>query len=511
MWKYQHPEFALFLLGELQKQQQQGSIFCDVLLQSEGVCVPAHSCVLAALSPVFYRTLSSPALQAGQNRLLNLEPVRPHALLKLVAFLYSGEMELESHTEHEGVMAAAFRLGLKSVFEKRGLVERGFLDAGKQPRDTGIKKNNMTGQESETGSEAKKAASVQTCGLISELTQKSIESVPNLHNKTKRRWKMTKKKGQFKRLTRQQTKSKLRDLAGTDSNQPGLMERSHKVSGKDFQKLLKKDNIHHSDNTDPEALTMDQFKVRIKLRRRRGAYWESNLHVSLQGEAEMNSEDVQKREAQIRKSDCGSRPVLSLGTLTPPTDQTVSPSNSYTNVSSDKGLDSTHHVSVPTTLDVPALSSSPLPVEESDEQIAMLLDDMFMMGLNILPLMPLDRNLDEAEHFIPPQEHKGGQREPQVSLQGAFHLVQTGEPEMRDFEAHETKTQDGSCGQSEKVVDEEQFDVVSAEVMSLDVDNILMSYCSSTLSENGSYVCAEVLSGQEAASGGSVEVDNAGD
>ncbi|XP_056096461.1 uncharacterized protein LOC130075731 [Rhinichthys klamathensis goyatoka] len=488
MWKYQHPDFALFLLGELQKQQQ-GSIFCDTLLQTEGVCVPAHSCVLAALSPIFSRILStSSAPHAGQNRLLSLEAVGSHALLKLVGFLYSGEMEIESRSEHEEVMAAAHRLGLRNLFSKKRVwVDRGVVDVGSCWKETGVRtEDSVKSQESETVSEPLKiqsstasVTSVQPCGLLEPdlppssfleevsptrgLNLISNATVPSLadmteasiadHHKTKakKRWKMAKRESQLKKLTRQQNPIKLLNVEGTKSNQIGVVEKSRNVSGKDFQKLLEADNGQKNTTTEQKEAKLDQLKVKIKLSRRSGACWESNLLVSVQGESEKMPEEA--KECGPRTQSCPSSviPGQSLGTLTTQTDLPISPSNSSTHASSDKCLRTPHDISVSSPLDIPTLSSSPPQADESDEHIAMLLEDMFMMGLNILPLVPLDRNLNEQDQPGPLQEQKDGQKVAEASTQGACLLVQSCEPEMRESDvSNKTATPVGSSGQRDE-------------------------------------------------------------
>lgn len=134
-------------------------------------------------------------------------------------------------------------------------------------------------------------------------------------------------------------------------------------------------------------------------------------------------------------------PGQSLGTLTPQTHLPISPSNSSTHASSDKCLSTPHHISVSSPLDIPTLSSSPPQADESDEHIAMLLEDMFMMGLNILPLVPLDRNLNEQDQLGPLQEQKGGQKGAEASTQG---------PEMRESDVSKTATPAGSSGQRDE-------------------------------------------------------------
>ncbi|XP_052403172.1 uncharacterized protein LOC127949725 [Carassius gibelio] len=456
MWQYQHPDFAVFLLGELQKQQQQGSVFCDTLLQTDGVCVPAHSCVLAALSPVLSRVLStSPAPQAGQNRLLSLEAVGSHALLKLVKFLYTGEMEIKSQSEHEEVMTASFRLGLKNLFEKKRVyVERGDKDVVRRWREIGVQTEDVYSQESEIVSEQLRIQSstlpVQACGLLdADLSSMSLldetsptagfnrtsnANIPSLtvvteasvinHQKTKskKRWKMAKRETQLKKLTRQQMN----------------------VSGKNFQKLLEVDNRQKSATAEQKEAKLDQLKVRIKLRRS-GACWESNLLVSVQGESEKNPEEIKECGLQTQSCQASVVPGQSLETLTPPTDLTISPSYSSSHASSDKCLHTPHHISISSPLVIPTLSSSPPQADESDEHIAKMLDDM-LMDLNILPLMPIDRNLDEQEQLGLLQDPKGQQRAAEASAQGACVFMQSCEPEMRGSDVSKTAVPAGSPG-----------------------------------------------------------------
>ncbi|KAL1282030.1 hypothetical protein QQF64_000833 [Cirrhinus molitorella] len=451
MWEYQHPGFALFLLGELQKQQQ-GSIFCDTLLQTDGVCVPAHSCVLAALSPVLSRVLStSSAPHSGQTRLLNLEVVGSHVLLKLVRFLYTGEMEIKSQSEHEEVMAAAFRLGLKNLLEKK----RVCVDVGRRWREIGVQTDDVIlHQESEIVPEPLRIQSstlplhsVQPCGLLeTNLAALSLfdedrninatvpshsvmtdASISNHHTaKAKKRWKMAKRESQLKKLTRQQIN----------------------VSGKNFQKLLEKDKRQKSATAEQKEAKLDQLKVKIKLRRS-GACWESDLLVSVQGESEKKLEEVKKCGLQSQSAPPNVLPAPSLETLTPPTDLPVSPSNSSPHASTDKCLHIPHHISVSSPLDIPALSSSPPQADESDEHIAKMLDDM-LMGLNILPLMPIDRNLDEQDQLGPLQDPKGRQRAAETSAQGARLYVQSCEPEVRKSDVSKTAVPAGSPGQRDK-------------------------------------------------------------
>ncbi|KPP71840.1 hypothetical protein Z043_109209 [Scleropages formosus] len=115
MWRYCKPRFERLLLEELQRQQR-GSMFCDTVLQAGGISVPAHSCVLSALSPQFAHALSvAPTACAGQNQLIEFQTVDARTLLKLVGFFYSGELDVEGEQEREKVITAVSKLGIGSL------------------------------------------------------------------------------------------------------------------------------------------------------------------------------------------------------------------------------------------------------------------------------------------------------------------------------------------------------------------------------------------------------------
>uniref|UniRef100_A0A3B3C968 Uncharacterized LOC112137528 n=1 Tax=Oryzias melastigma TaxID=30732 RepID=A0A3B3C968_ORYME len=117
MQRYYWPNYEMQLLGELQKQQNTAQ-FCDTLLQTEGISVPTHSCILAALSPYFSQRLSSsPSPPSGQKHLLKLHTVTAHVLLKLVSLMYSGELEVEGNEEKSELLAAASRFGFSNLVE----------------------------------------------------------------------------------------------------------------------------------------------------------------------------------------------------------------------------------------------------------------------------------------------------------------------------------------------------------------------------------------------------------
>lgn len=76
--------------------------------------------MLSALSPVFCRAFANvPSLPVGQSRLVQLEAVGARALMKLVRFMYSGELEGESLDEQQEVIDIAYRLGFSNFMERK--------------------------------------------------------------------------------------------------------------------------------------------------------------------------------------------------------------------------------------------------------------------------------------------------------------------------------------------------------------------------------------------------------
>ncbi|XP_073676316.1 uncharacterized protein [Garra rufa] len=100
--------FETFLVKELQKQQSRAE-FCDIVLQTRGVSVPVHSCVLSAFSPWLCRALSAmPSPRNGHRRLIEVQAVEACTLLSLVSLLYSGQL----NEDKEDVLSAACKLGI---------------------------------------------------------------------------------------------------------------------------------------------------------------------------------------------------------------------------------------------------------------------------------------------------------------------------------------------------------------------------------------------------------------
>ncbi|XP_037119060.1 uncharacterized protein LOC119129757 [Syngnathus acus] len=117
MWCYRKPGFEALLVAELQRQQQQRQ-FCDTLLRANGVSVPAHSCVLSAISPQLSNALSSSsAPPAGQEHMVEFGTVCASSLLHVVSLLYSGEMAGEGEREKQEAVSAAAKLGILGLVE----------------------------------------------------------------------------------------------------------------------------------------------------------------------------------------------------------------------------------------------------------------------------------------------------------------------------------------------------------------------------------------------------------
>ncbi|XP_057700165.1 mitochondrial import inner membrane translocase subunit Tim10 isoform X2 [Corythoichthys intestinalis] len=119
MQYYQFRGYEMKVLGELQRQQNSAQ-FCDTLLQTEGISVPTHSCLLAAVSPFLSKKLAAiPSPAFGQKRMLRLQSLKAHTLLKLVSLLYSGKLEVKGSLEHKDVMAAVQMFGIASFIERQ--------------------------------------------------------------------------------------------------------------------------------------------------------------------------------------------------------------------------------------------------------------------------------------------------------------------------------------------------------------------------------------------------------
>lgn len=82
------------------------------------ISVPAHSCILSAISPHIASALSStPSPPPGQSRLLEFQALGACTLLHLVRLMYSGEMVGEGEKEKQEAVSAAAKLGIHGLVE----------------------------------------------------------------------------------------------------------------------------------------------------------------------------------------------------------------------------------------------------------------------------------------------------------------------------------------------------------------------------------------------------------
>lgn len=80
--------------------------------------MPAHSCILSAISPHISSALSStPPPPAGQSRLLEFRALSGCTLLHMVRLLYCGEMAGEGEEEKQEAISAAAKLGIHGLVE----------------------------------------------------------------------------------------------------------------------------------------------------------------------------------------------------------------------------------------------------------------------------------------------------------------------------------------------------------------------------------------------------------
>lgn len=82
------------------------------------ISVPAHSCILSAISPHISSALSStPSPPPGQSRLLEFQSLGACTLLRVVRLMYSGEMVGEGEKEKQEAISAAAKLGIHGLVE----------------------------------------------------------------------------------------------------------------------------------------------------------------------------------------------------------------------------------------------------------------------------------------------------------------------------------------------------------------------------------------------------------
>ncbi|TDH16532.1 hypothetical protein EPR50_G00020290 [Perca flavescens] len=171
MQRYRWPGFKMQLLGELQRQQNNAQ-FCDTLLQTEGISVPTHSCILAALSPYLSQKLSaSPSPPSGQKRQIQLQALKAQTLLKLVALLYSGKLEVKGSGEQNDVLSAARQLGITDLVEGQ---EKGGGEEG-EPQENSL---GCCREKAEAGGGRNESGEMQDAQVQTEMAEKRDTDSP---------------------------------------------------------------------------------------------------------------------------------------------------------------------------------------------------------------------------------------------------------------------------------------------------------------------------------------------
>ncbi|XP_042341019.1 uncharacterized protein LOC121942023 [Plectropomus leopardus] len=173
---YRWPGHEIRLLGELQRQQNNAQ-YCDTLLQTEGISVPAHSCILAALSPYLSQKLSaSLSPRSGQKRQLQLQAVKAQTLLKLVGLLYSGELVVKGSIEQHEVLSAACLFGITYLVERQE--DRAGKEKEPQKRSFGNCRDNE-----EAGREKNESRKMQDAQVQAEMAGRRETDSPDVKKK----------------------------------------------------------------------------------------------------------------------------------------------------------------------------------------------------------------------------------------------------------------------------------------------------------------------------------------
>ncbi|XP_036429464.1 uncharacterized protein LOC118810054 [Colossoma macropomum] len=214
-----------------------------------------------------------------------------------------------------------------------------------------------------------------------------------------------------------------------------VLGRVKEVGGKDFRKLVEKLGFRSGSAFKQQEDTQISLKIKLK-RRRKGSPWEivsvqeesgadrccaSGRGHASPGQTQSHNEDGFTLTQPLRNcpevllspSPTVPRQDLATVTLTPPSDLTMSPpATPAKNASEHSGPHNPQTVPHSSHIQMPPASPGALQAEESDEHIARLLEDMVMMGLNILPSVPMDRN-SSLHH----QNEKHASPEPHLDLE----------------------------------------------------------------------------------------------
>ncbi|XP_035515443.1 uncharacterized protein LOC118326536 [Morone saxatilis] len=361
MQRYRWPGYEMQLLRELQRQQNNAQ-FCDTLLQTEGISVPTHSCILAALSPYLSQKLSaSPPPPSGQKRQLQLQAVKAQTLLKLVGLLYSGEVEVKGSIEQNDVLSAARQFGITALVERQSFSISLNDDS-----------NSLTPQEDSSHQQSSEFGDRVGTGLDDKKTNA--------------------KTAETREDTEQPSPANRDEIPGEEQGNSTEKHACANIGTKSLAKMKQMQKMMMKETT--------QISIKVKLRRRtKGEVWEVvsmqdaddtlSVLTSLKQTDRTNGEPSSVQPGQLHKPETL---ILQSATANSP-EQPPHPNNAPdSQLLCSDCLTPNHNDD---------LESVPLPqpqalVEESEEQIEKLLEDI-MMGLNILP--NLKRDCKKSHHL----------------------------------------------------------------------------------------------------------------
>ncbi|XP_051239876.1 uncharacterized protein LOC127354188 isoform X2 [Dicentrarchus labrax] len=363
MQRYQWPGYEMQLLRELQRQQNNAQ-FCDTMLQTEGISVPTHSCILAALSPYLSQKLSaSPPPPYGQMRQLQLQAVKAQTLLKLVGLLYSGEVEVKGSIEQNDVLSAARQFGITDLVEGQSFSISLNDDS-----------NSLTPQEDSSHLQSSEFGDRVGTGLDDEKTNA--------------------KTAETREDTEQRSHANRDEIPGEEQGNSTEKHACANVGMKSLAKMKQMQKMIMKETT--------QISIKVKLRRRtKGEVWEvvsmqdadDTLSVlsSMKQTDRTNGEPSSVQPGQLHKPETLILQSATANSPEPPPHPSNTPDSQLL---CGDCLNPNHNHDVES---VP-LPQSQGPAEESEEQIEKLLEDI-MMGLNILP--NLKRDCKKSHHLQP--------------------------------------------------------------------------------------------------------------
>ena len=97
----------LAVLNEFRTDEERG--FCDVVIEVEGADFPAHRCILAANSQLFYNMFNSGMRESGERR-LKLHSISREAMTAMLQFFYTREITIKEDNLEKILDAASFFL-----------------------------------------------------------------------------------------------------------------------------------------------------------------------------------------------------------------------------------------------------------------------------------------------------------------------------------------------------------------------------------------------------------------